>query len=103
MFEPLQRPQDYEPESDNGTFGIHVGFVCLRSRPPRFRDNNEKKKITQHDSDAVDPTSHDGTGSDARSDDPDYSCVYITLHTDDPELTGILRDLGYSKDQVIKF
>ena len=22
---------------------------------------------------------------------------------DDPELTGILRDLGYSKDQVIKF
>ena len=22
---------------------------------------------------------------------------------DDPELTGVLRDLGYSKDQVIKF
>lgn len=34
------------------------------------------------------PTSDELHGSDALNNDPDYSCAYITLLTDDPELTG---------------
>lgn len=30
------------------------------------------------------PTSRELAGSDAVHKDPDYSCVYVTLYTDDP-------------------
>ncbi len=35
------------------------------------------------------PTSLDQTGSDARSSDPDYSCIYLEAITNDPHLTGV--------------
>ncbi len=34
------------------------------------------------------PTSQGLHGSDAMNPDPDYSCVYVTLSTDDPAITG---------------
>jgi L-fuconate dehydratase len=34
------------------------------------------------------PTSRSGAGADAMNPDPDYSAAYVTLETNDPELTG---------------
>ena len=34
------------------------------------------------------PTSKDLTGSDAIHTDPDYSATYVTVYTDDKNLTG---------------
>ena len=34
-------------------------------------------------------TSKNNTGSDARSKDPDYSCIYIQVYTTDPQIIGI--------------
>ena len=49
------------------------------------------------------PTSKDGSGRDARSHDPDYSCVYLTYITTNPNLTGIatIFTLGRGNSSII--
>ena len=49
------------------------------------------------------PTSKTLAGSDAVHKDPDYSCVYVTLHTDDPKTPrgyGLTFTLGRGNEVV---
>jgi L-fuconate dehydratase len=49
------------------------------------------------------PTSKDLSGSDAVHKDPDYSCVYLVLHTDSPRVPrgyGLTFTLGRGNEVV---